>query len=59
MTTPRQLTSNLRNRAPRPSQVSIAELSLHELAEFIEPTELPNLALAHLDTADDEPERDG
>jgi hypothetical protein len=59
MTTPRHLTPDLRNRAPLPAQVCITELSLHEIAEFIEPTELPNVPFVSLDIADYEPEHDG
>ena len=53
------MTPNLRSRSPLPTQVSIAELPLRELAEFIEPAELLNAPLAGLDIADYEPERDG
>ena len=42
----RQLTPIPRNRAPLPTKVSIADLSSDELAEFIEPVELPKLPVA-------------
>jgi hypothetical protein len=56
MAAARQLTPIPRNRAPLPAQVSIAELPPHELAEFIDTIELPNVLPADLDVADYEPE---
>jgi hypothetical protein len=57
MAASRQLTPNPRNRTPLPTQVSIADLSPDELAEFIEPVELPNQPRA-FNIADYEPEHD-
>jgi hypothetical protein len=55
MAAPRQLTPIPRNRALLPTQISVADLSPDELAEFIEPVELPNEPLA-FDVADYDPE---
>jgi hypothetical protein len=57
MAAPRQLTPIPRNRAPLPTRISIADFTQHELAEFIDPIELPNQPLV-LDIAAYEPEHD-
>ena len=57
MVEPRRPTPNSRNPAPLPAQVSFVELPQHELAEFIDPIELPNQPLV-LDIAAYEPEHD-
>lgn len=58
MVEPRRPTPNSRNPAPLPAQVSFVELPQHELAEFIDPIELPNALPAGLNVADYEPEHD-
>jgi hypothetical protein len=55
MAAPRQLTPIPRNRALLPTQISVADLSPDELAEFIEPVELPDEPLG-FDVADYDPE---
>jgi hypothetical protein len=58
MAAPRQRTLDLRSRAPHPAQISFAELPQHELAEFIDPIDLPNALPAGLDVTEYEPECD-
>ena len=56
MAAPSKLTPDSRNPARLPTQISIADFTQHELAEFIDPVELPSQSFA-LDIAAYEPDQ--